>query len=75
MSPRDLIFLNGIFEVLVAVSLLSGFFIRIFASLAVLFMLSVVIFHIRGATEVIVRDIGLIGGLIALILWPEHTRW
>lgn len=75
MTPRDFIFLNGIFEVLVAVSLLSGYFIRIFASLAALFVIVVVAVHITGPTETIVRDVGLAGALIALALWPERTEW
>ena len=75
MSVRDLMFLNGIFEVLVAVSLLSGFFIRTFASLATLFLITVSLVHLRGATEIVIRDVGLMGGLVALILWPERTGW
>lgn len=75
MSVRDLMFLNGIFEVLVAVSLVSGFFIRTFASLGAAFLLTVFAVHVRGATEVVIRDVGLFGGLAALILWPERTGW
>lgn len=73
MSSRNFIFLNGIFEVLIAVSLLSGYFIRIFAGAALAFLTIVVAVHITGPTEVLVRDIGLIGGLLALTLWPERT--
>lgn len=75
MSVRDLMFLNGIFEVLVAVSLVSGFFVRTFAALAVAFLAVVFVVHVGGATEVVIRDIGLIGALVALILWPERTGW
>lgn len=74
MSPRNFIFLNGIFEVLVAVSLLSGYFIRIFSTVALVFLASVVAVHIT-VWEIVVRDIGLIGGLLALVLWPERMEW
>lgn len=73
MSTQNFIFLNGIFEVLVAVSLLSGYFIRIFATLALSFLVVVTAVHITSATEIVVRDIGLIGGLLALAMWPERT--
>lgn len=72
MSAQNFIFLNGIFEVLVAISLLSGYFIRIFASVAAVFLAIVVAVHIAGPTEIVVRDIGLVGGLLALVLWPER---
>ena len=75
MTTRDFIFLNGIFEVLVAVSLLSGYFIRIFSVVAAAFLVAVVGVHISGATEIVVRDFGLIGGLLALALWPDRTEW
>ena len=73
MSGRDLVFLNGLFEILVAVSLVSGYFIRIFASAAILFLIIVTSMH--GFNEVLVRDIGLAGGLLALAVWPERTGW
>lgn len=73
MSGQNFILLNGIFEVLVAVSLLSGYFIRIFATVALVFLVVVTLVHITGATEIIVRDVGLIGGMLALVLWPERT--
>lgn len=71
IGARDFMFLVGIFEVLVAVSLASGFFMRIFAAPAILFLLSLFVIH--GVREVLIPDIGLIAGLAALILWPERT--
>jgi uncharacterized membrane protein YphA (DoxX/SURF4 family) len=71
MMPHDFIHLNGIFEVLVGLSLATGFFIRYFAIAGALFLLAVMGFH--GFNEVLVRDIGLLAGLIALALWPERT--
>lgn len=71
VGPRDLIFLNGIFEVFVAISLASGFFMRWFAVAATLFLIAV--FATHGFNEVLVRDIGLMGALVALAIWPERT--
>ena len=70
MTGRNLIYLNGIFEVFVAISLLSGFFLRIFASAAIAFLLVVTGFN--GINEIIVRDIGLMGALLALVVWPDR---
>ena len=71
IAARDIIFMSGMFEVLVAVSLATGFFLRWFAGAAALGLLTVGLFH--GINEVLIRDVGLIGGLVALILWPERT--
>src|SRR5687767_7497363 len=37
-GPGDLIYLVGIFEILVAISLATGFFMRYFSAMAVLFL-------------------------------------
>ena len=59
----------AVFEILVGVSILSGIFIKFFTALAIIFL--VVIFFFFGFNEVLVRDIGLIGGLLALFFWPS----
>ena len=59
----------AVFEILVGVSILSGIFIKFFTALAIIFL--VVIFFFFGFNEVLVRDIGLIGGLLALFFWPN----
>lgn len=71
LGAESLIYGLGVFEVLVGVSLLSNLFVGIFGLLSVL-MLAVIPFF-AGFNEVIVRDIGLIGGLLALIFWPRRT--
>lgn len=73
VAPRDLINLIGLFEVLVAVSLVTGFFMRYFAIAAGLFLVSISITAVGGFNEVLVRDIGLLGGLVAIVLWPQRT--
>ncbi|MEK7638246.1 MAG: DoxX family membrane protein [Patescibacteria group bacterium] len=70
MSVTNAVFLIGIFEVLVAVSLVTGFFTRAFASAAIVFLLAVLIAN--GLNEIVVRDIGLIAALAALVIWPQR---
>lgn len=72
MGPRDFIYLNGIFEVLVGTSLVANIFTRLFSFLSVLFLLGIFAFHVRSFNEVLVRDIGLMGGFLALVLWPDR---
>ena len=66
----QLMYLLGIFEVLIGLSLLTKVFSKAFSLLGILFLLS--IFAVIGITEVTIRDIGLMGGLLAVFLWPEH---
>src|SRR5512143_514655 len=61
MSTTNAIFLIGIFEVLVAISLATGFFSRLFAAGALVFL--IVIFATVGPNLIVVRDIGLMAGL------------
>lgn len=70
MSPVNAMVLLGIFEVLVAASLATGFFDRWFASAAALFLF--VILFSTGLNEILVRDVGLIGALLALAAWPQR---
>lgn len=70
MSTTNAIFLIGIFEVLVAISLATGFFSRLFASAAILYLVTILV--VTGLNEIVVRDIGLIAGLVALVIWPER---
>lgn len=72
-STQQFIYLNGIFEILVGVSLITSLFPKFFSLLAIIFLTSVIFFV--GLNEVTIRDIGLIGGLIAILLWPsERSR-
>lgn len=69
ISANALIYALGIFELLVAISFLANIYIGFFGSLAVLFLAILPFFH--GFDEVLVRDIGLIGGLLSLVFWPR----
>lgn len=66
----NFMYLVGILEVFVAVSLMSTLFMRFFAAAAIVFLAITMIFH--GFNEIMIRDLGLIGGLLALIVWPER---
>lgn len=72
IRPIDIIYISGVFEVLVGTSLVTNLFITLFSSWAVLFLISIMFFS--GFSEVLVRDIGLIGALLSLIFWPRNSR-
>lgn len=70
VSPVDFMYLNGIVEILIGASLLLNVFIGTFSVIAIIFLIGVMVFH--GFNEIIVRDIGLIGGFLSLIFWPTN---
>lgn len=70
IQPIDIIYISGVFEVLVATSLTTNIFITLFSSLALLFMGSIMFFN--GFSEILVRDIGLMGVFLSLIFWPKE---
>ncbi len=72
IQGSELVFMIGIFEILVATSLLTNIFVSIFSVLAVLFLAGIFIFH--GVSEVLIRDIGLIGGLLSIFFWPRSRN-
>ena len=73
ISGTDVVYTSGIFELLVGASVLSNIFIKIFSVLAIIFLLTVLLFF--GLSEVLVRDFGLIGGFLALLFWPERRMF
>ena len=72
LTGLQFIYLNGIFEILVGLSLVTGVFMKFFSVLAVLFLVSVLIFI--GISEVTVRDFAMVGGFVAVVLWPNGNR-
>ena len=70
LSANTIVYAFGLFELLIGISLLANMYVGLFASLAVVFLAIIPFFH--GFSEVLVRDIGLIGGLISLIFWPKQ---
>lgn len=72
LRPIDMIYMSGVFEVLVGVSLVTNIFIIFFSFLALAFMGSIMFFN--GFSEVLVRDIGLMGVFLSLIFWPRSRN-
>ena len=72
LSGNQFVYLNGVFEILVGVSLVTNVLQRFFSLLAALFLVSIFIFI--GFNEVTVRDIGLLGGFLAIIFWQNGNR-
>ena len=71
LGPQNFVILTGMFETFVGLSLATGFFMRLFSAAGALFLAVVIV--INGVPLDLARDIGLIGGLVALSLWPERT--
>ncbi len=71
LSPQNFMVLTGMFEVLTGLSLVTGFFMRFFAAAGALFL--AVVMAVNGVPLILVHDIGLIGGLVAIALWPERS--
>jgi len=73
ISGMDVVYASGVFELLVGASVLSNIFIKIFSVLALIFL--VVVLFTFGINEVIIRDVGLMGGFLSLLFWPENRRY
>ncbi|OGM98326.1 MAG: hypothetical protein A2915_04435 [Candidatus Yanofskybacteria bacterium RIFCSPLOWO2_01_FULL_41_34] len=73
IRPIDIIYISGVFEVLVGISLITNIFVPLFSSLAVLFLASIMFF--LGFSEILVRDIGLAGALLSLVFWPRQRNY
>lgn len=71
LSGMDFIYLNGIFEILIGLSLISGLGLRFFSFLGIIFLFVVLLFN--GVSEVTIRDVGLMGGLLSLLFWPIRS--
>ncbi len=73
LTPINFIYIMGIFQILVALSFLTGVGVRLFALLASLFLIVIsFVFGFGGFNEMVVRDLGLLGGLLAILFWPER---
>ena len=73
LTPLNLVYINGIFQILVGLSFLTGVAIRLFALLASIFVVfTIFAFGLGGFSEMVVRNIGLLGGLLAILFWPER---
>ncbi len=69
----DVVYISGVFEVLVATSLVANIFVVLFSFLAVLFLFGIMLF--MGFSEVLMRDVGLMGALLSLTFWPHQRNY
>ena len=73
IRPMDLIYMSGVFEVLVGTSLVTDIFITFFSFAGIIFLGSIMLFS--GFSEVLVRDVGLMGVFLSLIFWPKQRNY
>lgn len=73
IGGMDVVYASGVFELLVGASVLSNIFIKIFSVLAMIFL--IIVLFTFGMNEVLIRDVGLMGGFLALLFWPERRRF
>lgn len=73
ISGVNIVYVSAIFELLVGASILSNIFIKVFSVLAIIFLATILLFF--GVSEVLIRDLGLIGGFLALLFWPERRMF
>jgi len=73
MRQIDIIYISGVFEILVGTSLVTNIFIVFFSILSLVFLGSIMFFN--GFSEVLVRDIGLMGIFLSLIFWPKQRSY
>jgi|SRR3989344_9503527 len=72
LDGSQFVFLLGVFEILVGISLLTSVLTKFFSFLAIIFLVAV--FFIAPFNEVVIRDFSLIGGLLAVLFWPHRRR-
>jgi len=65
IAKAKLVLLNGVFDIIIAISLLTGFLIRLFSVLGFLHLLSITLFSL-GFEPSGVRDIGLSFAILSL---------
>lgn len=70
LEALSFIYLLGVFEIAVGLSFLLNIFIKLFAFFAILFLLLIIITN--NLNEMLVRDIGILGGVFALFFWKER---
>lgn len=70
ISGTAVIYGLAVAELLVGISLVSNMFVEFFALLGAIFLIIIPFFY--GISEVVIRDAGIIGGLLALVFWPSR---
>ena len=69
ISANAIVYGVGVVELLIGISLVSNMFVGFFALVAAVLLTTISLFY--GFNEVLVRDVGLIGALLALVFWPS----
>jgi predicted phage tail protein len=65
-------YLQGVFETITGVLLLVNKTFRIGALFAIITLLGVTVSLFgTGQSEILLRDLGLLGGALGLLIWPE----
>jgi uncharacterized membrane protein YphA (DoxX/SURF4 family) len=72
ISDHAIVYGIGVVELLIGISMISNMFVDFFALIAVILLVITSLFH--GSNEILVRDLGIAGGLLALVFWP-HSRY
>ena len=69
ISINSFVYSIGVVELLVGISLASNMFINFFAPIAAMFLIITSLSY--GFNEILVGNLGIIGGLLALVFWPN----
>lgn len=64
--------INGFFDILLGILLIVRVFPKITLTLAALHLAGILLTH--GVDAITIRDAGLLGGVLALLFWPEKSR-
>lgn len=64
--------LNGIVDIALGLLFLTDKLPKIAAAVAALHLLAIIVLH--GINAVLIRDVGLLGVAVALLLWPHGRR-
>lgn len=71
-NKNQIVYASAVFEIIVGLSLVSGIFAKLFSLLAIFYLVAILL--VNGLTEITVRDMGLLGGLLATLLWPNFRN-
>lgn len=72
IPDANLVYFLGVLEIVIGISLLTGVLIRTFSVTAIIILVAVL--FSTGINELTVRDLGLIGSLCAILLWPPRKN-
>lgn len=64
--------LNGLFDLAIGLLLITDKMLRAAAALAVAHLTGILV--TQGMDAVLIRDAGLLGAALALLVWPHHRR-